>query len=553
MATIRRLYVYVVAAVTLGIGLAGLTGLVRVILDALLGGSGAIGAPGQLRENLSLAIALTAVGVPLWLAHAWYAERQVAHPGPAGAAERGSAVRSLYLAGAIAIPLLLGATALAELIRAVVGGLIGLDSTAWIDRPSAAASASVLLVTSLAFARLRIRDLAAGPLHGAAARLARLALYGPLVVALVAFLFACASAIETILRLVVGRPPVASSGDWSESALVGALAQGLVGGAVLLLARGYATRVVERDDPVGDEERRSQLRAAAWLVVVLVGSGVVALAWAGAVSTLLDAFVVGGVEPLTAVEDVVAPLISTIPFLAAVAWQRRDARREAAELGGEVRLGSIARLVDLVTAAVGIALLGVGAAWSLGFVVDLTLGGSRTAAVGSGWRRELDQFLSYAIVGLPIWGWAWLSLGRRVALDRGAEVRSSSRRGYLLLVGGASLVATAVALAYVLYRVLRVALGLEVGDLTSDVSGPLGIVVVAGAVLAGHARTILGDVRARAAIAATTPAEAGLARVALVATGPADGDPAAVVARLRAALPDGWHLAEERGEPPGDA
>lgn len=547
MATIRRLYVYAVAAVTLGIGLAGLTGLVRVILDALVGGS-ATGAPGQLRESLSLAIALTAVGVPLWLAHAWYAERQVAHPGAAGAAERGSAIRSLYLAGAIAIPLLLGATALADLIRAVVGAPLALESAASIDRSSVAASASVLLVTALAFARLRIRDLAAGPLHGAAARLARLSLYGPLVVALVAFLFACASAIETILRLVVGRSPVASSGDWSESALVGALAQGLVGGAVLLLARGYATHLVGRDDPVGDEERRSQLRAAAWLVIVLVAGGVVALAWAGAVSTLLDAVVVGGVEPLTAVEDVVAPLISTIPFLVAGAWQRRDARREAAALGGEARLRSIARLVDLVTAAVGIALLGVGAAWSLGFVVDLTLGGTRTAAVGSGWRRELDQFLSYAIVGLPIWGWAWLSLGRRVALDLAEEVRSSARRGYLLLVGGASLVATAVALAYVLYRVLRVALGLEVGDLTSDVSGPLGIVVVAGAVLAGHARTILGDVRARAAIALTAPAAAGVARVALVATGPADGDPAAVVARLRAVLPEGWTLAEERGE-----
>lgn len=547
MATIRRLYVYAVAAVTLGIGLAGLTGLVRVILDALVGGS-ATGAPGQLRESLSLAIALTAVGVPLWLAHAWYAERQVAHPGAAGAAERGSAIRSLYLAGAIAIPLLLGATALADLIRAVVGAPLALESAASIDRSSVAASASVLLVTALAFARLRIRDLAAGPLHGAAARLARLSLYGPLVVALVAFLFACASAIETILRLVVGRSPVASSGDWSESALVGALAQGLVGGAVLLLARGYATHLVGRDDPVGDEERRSQLRAAAWLVIILVAGGVVALAWAGAVSTLLDAVVVGGVEPLTAVEDVVAPLISTIPFLVAGAWQRRDARREAAALGGEARLRSIARLVDLVTAAVGIALLGVGAAWSLGFVVDLTLGGTRTAAVGSGWRRELDQFLSYAIVGLPIWGWAWLSLGRRVALDLAEEVRSSARRGYLLLVGGASLVATAVALAYVLYRVLRVALGLEVGDLTSDVSGPLGIVVVAGAVLAGHARTILGDVRARAAIALTAPAAAGVARVALVATGPADGDPAAVVARLRAVLPEGWTLAEERGE-----
>ena len=177
MLTARRLYLSVVSAIALGLMLAGLIGLVRVILEALTA-TAAVSGPDRTREDLSLAIALTVVGTPLWLAHAWYGERLARAAGPAGAAERGSPLRSLYLSGAASVILLFLGLAVVGLVRTVALGLLGATTSEPLQPVDQLASIAILLPAWFGFLRLRRSDLAAGPLHGAAAWLTRIAVYG---------------------------------------------------------------------------------------------------------------------------------------------------------------------------------------------------------------------------------------------------------------------------------------------------------------------------------------------------------------------------------------
>lgn len=93
-ATVRRLYVYLVAATALGVFWFGASTLLQVVVDLLLTGDTFWTEP--LANGLSLVI----VGAPIWAVH-WRAGQTVARRTDAdGAAERRSGPRKAYLYGA---------------------------------------------------------------------------------------------------------------------------------------------------------------------------------------------------------------------------------------------------------------------------------------------------------------------------------------------------------------------------------------------------------------------------------------------------------------------
>ena len=107
MLTIRRLYLYGVSAIALALMAVGAGSLIELAFERLgraIAGTGVIG-PGLDRELLAMSVALLIVGLPLWLAHWWLADRSVRRDTPEADAERRSVIRALYLAGVAAVAL----------------------------------------------------------------------------------------------------------------------------------------------------------------------------------------------------------------------------------------------------------------------------------------------------------------------------------------------------------------------------------------------------------------------------------------------------------------
>src|SRR5664279_2457406 len=100
MATAKRLYLYSVSGIGLGLVLYAATILMGLLFDKLgLGASlpySALAGVQANRELLSLAIGLVAVGLPLWLFHWALVERMVSGVEAAAAVERQSIVRAVY-------------------------------------------------------------------------------------------------------------------------------------------------------------------------------------------------------------------------------------------------------------------------------------------------------------------------------------------------------------------------------------------------------------------------------------------------------------------------
>jgi hypothetical protein len=97
-ATVRRIYHYAVAATGLVLLWIGAGMVVQVLLDMLLTGNSVVGT--QIWQTpLATGLSLVAVGAPVWAVHWRRVQATAQETGEAGAAERGSLPRRIYLYG----------------------------------------------------------------------------------------------------------------------------------------------------------------------------------------------------------------------------------------------------------------------------------------------------------------------------------------------------------------------------------------------------------------------------------------------------------------------
>jgi hypothetical protein len=258
MQTARRLYVYLLSGVSLGVLVAGISMLVAVMLDRL--GLGAVvdplfGDDQAVRQQLTLAAALTTVSLPVWLIHWFAAERGVRPDRPQATTERNSVIRGLYFALAMGGLLLAAATAIGGVISTVVLALVGADA----GYRSAAADLAMLLAAGAAWAYhivLRNRDWNVGPMVGAAAFLPRTYLYVATFTGLLMLLLGINANIELIGRLLLDEPAGAGTDRAYPSQASG-------GSTRLRAADRLSRHLVGRDhrpapDPTARAERACQ-------------------------------------------------------------------------------------------------------------------------------------------------------------------------------------------------------------------------------------------------------------------------------------------------------
>jgi len=524
--TARRLYLYAMSGIALGVMVTGLSTLVEVILRQLGfgGGSLAFGAGTAARGQLSIATALLSVGVPVWAIHWWMVQRTASPGNPAAAAERASPVRALYVALVLAVSLLVGVASAVEAIRLALQDLAGLTDEMYRPDPTGSLALAVVLGTVWIYHWLvRDSDARAGPIAGPAAWLPRIYIYGISLVGLWAFLDSISGLVTSAFQLAAPEGDASAyMGDrgWLRDAAIRSgisiIAWGLVWG-------GHwrsANRTVVDHDWRGAQERPAETRLWAFAGTILLASALAVNGAAGACGAVI-AWAINvplGDLGLPAGSLAVAQRVA-VPALAAVAWgvawraHVRWLQREPAALADPARALEQERRVSHATAAVGLAFAAMALGWLIGLVVDVTLGGNRTLDDGGYWKLELSRWLPMAAIGSAVWLWQWSRVLARRRHDPDAEAAATTRRAFLFLTIGVATVVAIVSAAIIIYRLAGTVLGADLtGNAVSELSTPIGALLVAVAVLLYHGVALRRDMALRSA-AEVWPAELG-------ATGP---------------------------------
>ncbi len=558
MQAARRIYLYVMAGITLAVIAVGLSMLIDVaisgtgILEDRFGGEGS-------RQQLSQAVAMLGVGLPVWAVHWWIVQRELAEGRPDRDAERGSPIRAAYVTIVLLVALLIWVTAASSLVLGlVVTQIPDLRDYTYVDPISSAAWMVVGLVGWLYHGTVRRGDLGAGPVSGAAAWIPRLYLYG---VALGSLLAALAS-LSTVVNYTIGASSTGGGfvGDdayfLSDSIRSGVAV--IAWGLVWFGHWRYAEGIVRSEDWRGAAERESRTRVAAFVATIMATAGMSLVFLALAIHELLSPLIFERPDDVPPIRVIAAAFVIAISWLAAWWAHVRGLRREpkASDL---LRALHQERLISHGVAAIAIAIGATGFGWVAGVVFDAAFGGGRTSGGLRGiWATELSFWLSAAVLGLLAWTPHWRRVLARRRADPAGEANSIIRRAFMYVtVAGALIVALATA-ALILYRIVNTVLGEALGaNVVSELSTPLGILLAAVIVLVYHGLLLRADQARKpapedepvvhgdpgSAVDAGVPASVPMPR-RLELVGPSGADLDAALAAARAALPDGVRLDE---------
>jgi uncharacterized protein DUF5671 len=527
MGIVKRLYLYGVAGISLLVLAVGVENLFAVALgevgDVL--GSTVIAGESTGREQVSLAIALIAVGGPLYAIHWWLIARGWNEADEAAVDDRHSAIRAFHLALVATVSIAVALYAAQRLLEPVFGAILGVSpaDAPWTDTRLVDDVAVLLVSVPVWWWHMTRRnaDLRHDRLHGASAWLTRLNRYGWAFIGLMTMLAGASQLISTVASALIGPPDFSGSEGWPASIIATSLAAILAGFIVWWLHVVDARHAVRDAAVIGEDDRTTALRATYFGAVLVVALASAGLTIAASITELgrelLGVADSGGGRAV--LESVLGPLLVATPFIA-TGWLHWRALRREAGSAGAAALAAAERLRLHLTALVGITFLTVGAARLAALLIELVLGQVGTDEVT---RAELVSSVAQVLVGSAMWFPAWSAIVARRAIAPEAERLARTARAYLLLVVGGALIAAVPSAVFALFRLIDSILG-GTRDLGADLPLPLAVVAVGTLVAVYHGRLVVADLRLGATDRpAATSAEASAERVesAPRATGPA--------------------------------
>ena len=473
---VQRAYFYLVALVGVHMVVLAIANLLRVAIEIAFhappgGFTGLpfifadLNQPNEVyRQQASLAVALLVVGLPVWLIHFGYAQR-IARQRPE---DRASAWRSFHLHLVIFVTALLvfgyGQRALRLVLQGIfLGGsslpsYFGIESE-WGARAAGAAAMVIAAAAALAYhVRISSGDRRATLVAGRAASLRQLVLYSLALIGLFGAAIAAISTLGPIWDYVTQRVvPVRgidltpNSADMLKFQLLETVPALLAGVSLWLATWIPLQRGVRASTADAEVERRSGLRALAIYLVVLV-SAVAVLAGTVFVLASVGRRLLGDpiVEQFSSLQrEIGTPLVTVIVFGVIWIFYRRVVSAEAAREARLERAANIRRVYTYLIAAIGLAMIAIGAAGTLGVLGSMGMG------INTHSHGETATYIALLLVGAPAWGFAWFQVVRGLSDD---ERRSLPRRTYLYLVIGGSVIALLVFVSAILYRLLNATL-----------------------------------------------------------------------------------------------
>lgn len=478
MLTVRRIYLYLVAAISLVVVTWSIIGLLRLILDEGIG-------RGQI-TGLATWLAAIIVGLPIFLFHWLTAQKYAAADGE----ERASVVRRIFfygLMGAGAAPIISNVYRLVDnVFLSLTGGTFETYYPYDLTTGQHLAAIVVWGVVWFYLWRQVRQDNQTVRLQDASLTVRRLYLVALAVAGLVMVSLGAVSLLQTLLEIPAGffwRNPVAHGS-----------AKLVVGGPVwvvhwLLLQRAFLSA-----EPA---EERSVLRKAYLYLAVFVFSVMAVVSATGLLKRLIE-LALGdepSPEPLLSQISLQLPLMVVGAVFWAYHWQ--VLRQDAGQAPEAPRQASVRRIYAYLVAAIGLATLVTGLVGLLTILIDML---TSPAVIGLAYYREqVALFAAMVIVGVPVWLIPWRAM-QNLALQEGAgsadERRSTVRKIYLYFYVFVAALAVFGSIGWFVYHILVALLGADLPeDFLTLVLDALAIGLLAGAVWSYHWWAIRQDGR----------------------------------------------------------
>lgn len=481
MKTIRRLYFYAVAAISVEVIVWGVIGLLRSILKAQNAYNNA--------SQLASALALIFVGAPIFLIHWFWAQ----HVSAKDAEERSASVRAVFLYGILLgtlIPVvqnllaLINRTFLATMrlseYRAIVGG-----SQTWVDNLLAIV---VNLLIAAYFWNVLKSNWRALTDTEAFAEIRRLYRFIWMLYGLLLLVYGVQQALSFAFAF-----PTHFLGIEGKETAINAIALMLIGSPIWY----YAWRLLQ-DGLADSAERESYLRLGI-LYLLALGGAVATLSITGNFLHLILKQLLGAGDPwLEFLRRLGGPISIGLPL--GVIWAYYGKWLNAQFLFDDnlPRRAGKRRLFTYALALPGLIATVSGLLSLLYLFVDMALDSLYLDHFAL--RGRLAGTLATLIVGLPVWLAAWIpaqaqSLGDTDIGDHAR--RSLIRKSYLYLVLFASVIGGMVTAGMLLFYLINSALGGSAGDVVQNILDSFIGLVVFLIVLAYHMLTLRKDGLAR--------------------------------------------------------
>lgn len=484
MSTAKRVYFYLVYFIALGMFAAGVGILLGVCFDVITKYAlTQVGAPSFARETLSLGLAMLVIGGVLWFLFWRAIQRNVS----GDTDEIGSAIRKLFLNIIVAVSALVG-------LFAAVGFLKWLMAGALLDQFPSGGLAQLIVTGVIWYYHWRVNEKEGQP-SPEAKTLRRWYVYLLSGWGLVSLSVNLVGLVNTaVLHLPVWGEAIVSSSFWSSSAQ-GNISWILLGGVVwtfhwFRMARGDAD---------------SNLRQVYLYLLAISGGAIAGLV---ALTTSLSGvfrFALGSLStPISTYFQFLGWAVSTMLIAAAIwVYHQRVAHEEAAQV--QKRL-SAQRVHSYLMSFLGLGTLIAGLIILLGILLELPIHTASIApmVVTTGWwRDQLSICLALVVVATPIWLYYWNRVLQMAATGGVTERRARSRRIFLYIVLGATVVALAAGLINIIYQLLNGVLQGTFGvEVFHHSKWSLQTIIVAVPVLMYHWRIMRQDQRLGAEVAA---------------------------------------------------
>jgi hypothetical protein len=414
---------------------------------------------GSATEELALGLALTLVGIPIWLL-LW---RSVARGLRSGTDDRASVGWAFYLVAATTGTLI---AAVVSLIR-LGDVLVGIESF----EPGALGVALVAIPVWIGHVRL-VRDSAYAPTSA------------------VTGLDVLAGSAIGLIALAVG---VGGALSYALDQLYGAVVGQTVafGPTTDIVWHGLVVAAVAA--PVwwwhwlrqGQHATRDVLWHGYVLLIAILGGLATAVVSIGNLLATVLEWLIGNPDAIRwAAHFSEVPTIVTAAIVGISVWWYHQAvlAREIGELRTEPE-----RTYAYLAAGVGLAAAAAGATLAVVAAIQAAVPGT-IAASDPGARDALVWAITLLVVGLPVWWVFWNREQRQAHEDVATELRAPSRRIYLILVLGGSTLIAVVSLAVILFVVFRDLLEASLTlDVLSELSVAFGLLLTAGGLAVYHA------------------------------------------------------------------
>lgn len=482
MKTIRRLYFYLVAAISIEVVLWGIIGLLRSILNAQDITNNA--------SNLASALALIFVGVPIFLLHWAWAQNAASKDSE----EHSASVRAVFLYGILLgtlIPVVQNLLALVNrtilstthlsAYRAVVGGY-----QTWLDNLIAIIINLLIAAYFWNVLRSNWRNLTEPENFAEIRRLYRFVwvLYGLLMA-----VYGVQQAITYAFSF-----PTGVLGNIGKETAVNAIALMVIGSPIWY----YAWRLLQDALPDPDE-KESYLRLGLLYLLVLGGVIVFLVSTGDLLYRILMQLFGDGLPANEFIRELGGPISVSVPFGVIWAYYGKWLNQQFAFDENLPRRAGKHRLYTYILSFLGLAATVAGLITLFSVLIDLTLGNKYLS--DSGIREPFSGALATLVIGLPVWLMNWRPAQAQALADddMGDHARRSViRKAYLYLELFGSVIGGMVTAGFLVYNLINAVLGNGISDFWTAVLNQLTALILFIVLLAYHLLALRADGAARA-------------------------------------------------------